>query len=99
MKIKQGSMGKAVPGVPVEVIDDAGCLAQTAQEGDITVLATNAEGKLPSFLYRGYMSKDGQMSMKSRPRLDPLGIVNGEWYLTGDRAYKDGEDVFGLWED
>ena len=77
--IKPGSMGLPMPGHRVDVIDDSGQSAETGEVGDIAVC-----GQPPS-LFRGYW-KDDPATARTR---------RGDWYLTGDRAYRD-EDGY-LW--
>lgn len=95
MTIKPGSMGKPVPGIPVEIIDDFGNPVSPGQEGDIAVLAVDVNRRSSPFLFRGYLSNNGTMSRKTRPWIGTNGTAIGEWYITGDRAYKD-EDGY-IW--
>jgi len=76
--IKPGSMGLPMPGHRVDVIDDSGQSAETGQVGDIAV-----HGQPPS-LFRGYW-KDDPATARTR---------RGDWYLTGDRAYRDEDGYF-----
>lgn len=90
LKMKPGSMGKPVPGIQVDIVDYHGNPVAQGQEGDIAVLAVDIDGRSSPFLFRGYLSKDdGKMSRKVRPWTDSQGKTIGEWYVTGDRAFKD----------
>lgn len=82
-------MGRAVPGVPLHIIDEGGRIVKDHTEGDIAIRMVNEQGKTSPFVYDGYISKDGSLSRKSRPFVDASGHVRGEWHLTGDRAYQD----------
>jgi len=77
--VKPGSMGLPMPGHRVDVIDESGARAADGEVGDIAV-----HGQPPS-LFRGYW-KDDTATARTR---------RGDWYLTGDRAYRD-EDGY-LW--
>lgn len=82
-------MGKAIPGIPVHIVDEEGRVTKAGDEGDIAVLAVDQNGKQSSFVYKGYLSREGDISRKSRPRRNAHGVIEGEWHLTGDRAYQD----------
>lgn len=94
MAIKPGSMGKPVPGVAVEIIDEKGDCCPAGQEGDIAVLQVDKHSRRSPWLYHGYLSKDGTITLKTRKWLDSTGTILGEWYITGDRAYKDDDGYF-----
>lgn len=79
MPVKPGSMGLPMPGHRVEVIDGDGRVLPPGEVGDIAL-----HGRPPS-LFLGYW-KDERASAACR---------RGEWYVTGDRAYRD-EDGW-LW--
>lgn len=95
VQIRPGSMGKALPGVPLHVIDDVGRPVTAGVEGEIAVLSVDERGQRTPFVCDGYMSKEGSLSHKSRTRLSSDGSVNGQWHLTGDRAYQDADGY--LW--
>lgn len=79
MPVKPGAMGLPMPGHRVEVIDEAGEVVAPGEVGDIAV-----HGRPPS-LFLGYW-KDEAATRRAR---------RGEWYLTGDRGWRD-EDGW-LW--
>ena len=78
MPVKPGSMGLPMPGHVIDVIDAGGAPMPRGEVGDIAL-----RGDPPS-LFRGYW-KDAQASARCR---------RGDWYLTGDRAYRDEDGYF-----
>ncbi len=79
MEIRPGSMGKPFPGHDVRVIDDAGAERPAGEVGDLAL-----RGRVPS-LFREYWKNPNESAACWR----------GDWYLTGDRGYRD-EDGY-LW--
>ncbi|MDO8672152.1 MAG: AMP-binding protein [Dehalococcoidia bacterium] len=77
-----GSMGKPSPGFVVEVIDDNCNILPPNKEGDIAV---KVKPERPIGLFREYWKSPEQTAK----------VYRGDWYITGDRAYKD-EDGY-LW--
>lgn len=78
MELKPGSMGKPTPGNNVDIIDDLGQVVDVGVVGDIAV-------KLDSpALFQEYY-KDPERTLMSR---------RGDYYVTGDRAYKDEDGYF-----
>jgi acyl-coenzyme A synthetase/AMP-(fatty) acid ligase len=73
MPVRPGSMGLPMPGQRVEVIDAEGRPMPPGEVGDIAI-----QGQPPS-LFRGYW-RDPEATASRR---------RGEWYLTGDRAWRD----------
>ncbi|RHW33496.1 acyl--CoA ligase [Lysinibacillus yapensis] len=78
MPAKPGSMGKPTPGNLVEIIDDFGEPAKAGEVGDIAVHSSTPA------LFKGYLNEPERTKMQYR----------GEWFLTGDRAYKDEDGYF-----
>jgi acetyl-CoA synthetase/medium-chain acyl-CoA synthetase len=78
MPLKPGSMGLPMPGHEVCVIDAQGAAAPPGEVGDIAL-----RGDPPS-LFRGYW-KDAEATARCR---------RGDWYLTGDRAFRDEDGFF-----
>jgi acetyl-CoA synthetase/medium-chain acyl-CoA synthetase len=76
--LRPGSMGLPMPGHRVEVIADDGSPLPPGEVGDIAVY-----GRPPS-LFRGYW-KDEAATQRCR---------RGEWYVTGDRAWRDEDGYF-----
>ncbi|CAM5201003.1 Acetyl-CoA synthetase OS=Ureibacillus acetophenoni OX=614649 GN=SAMN05877842_102515 PE=3 SV=1 [Ureibacillus acetophenoni] len=78
MTPKPGSMGKPTPGNLVEVINDLGEPTKPGEVGDIAVHSSTPA------LFKGYLKDPERTKMQYR----------GEWFLTGDRAYKDEDGYF-----
>ena len=78
MEIRPGSMGKPVPGITVDVIDDEGNPVANDEIGHIAVKITDP---YPPGLFDGYY-KDEETTAKS--------FRNG-WYYTGDTATRDAD--------
>jgi acetyl-CoA synthetase/medium-chain acyl-CoA synthetase len=78
MPVKPGAMGLPMPGHDVQVIDAQGAPTPPHEVGDIAL-----RGDPPS-LFREYW-KDAKATARCR---------RGEWYLTGDRAYRDEDGYF-----
>jgi acyl-coenzyme A synthetase/AMP-(fatty) acid ligase len=77
-EVRPGAMGLPMPGMRVEVIDERGATMPTGEVGDIAV-----HGRPPG-LSREYW-KDPAATARTR---------RGEWYLTGDRAWRDADGYF-----
>ncbi len=78
MDIKAGSMGKPVPGVEAAIIDDEG-----------NELPANRMGNLG--LKAGWPAMMREV-WKNKPKYDSYFI--GEWYVSGDSAYKDEDGYY-----
>lgn len=78
LPLKPGAMGLPMPGHRIEVIDERGEPMPAGEVGDIAVYGQ------PRSLFRGYW-KDDEATARSR---------RGEWYVTGDRAYRDEDGYF-----
>jgi acyl-coenzyme A synthetase/AMP-(fatty) acid ligase len=81
LPIRPGSMGLPVPGYGVDIVDPEGRSLPPEVEGDI-VLKVSPER--PVGLFREYL---GNTEATKR-------TMRGEWYVTGDRAYKDEDGYF-----
>lgn len=79
MEARPGSMGKPTPGNMVEIVDEYGEIVEHGVVGDIAV-----HNSTPA-LFKGYYKDIERTQMQFR----------GEWFITGDQAYKD-EDGY-LW--
>lgn len=79
--VKPGSMGVPAPGFNVDVIDEDGRPIPPNTEGDIAIKVTPAR---PVGLFREYMGNP-EATAKT---------IKGDWYMTGDRAYKDEDGYF-----
>jgi acyl-coenzyme A synthetase/AMP-(fatty) acid ligase len=81
LEVRPGSMGKPSPGMGVAVIDDEGQPLGPDSEGDIAV---RCRPERPVGLFREYW----------RDPAATAACVRGDWYVTGDRAYVDGDGYF-----
>ena len=81
LAVRPGSMGKPVPGMDVDVIDDEGNLVGVGDIGHIAVRITDPH---PPGLFDGYW-KDPEGTAKS---------FRHGWYYTGDTATKDEDGYF-----
>lgn len=81
MKVKPGSMGKPSPGFQIAVIDEDGNELPEDMEGDIAV---RIKPERPVGLFKEYWKAPDRTSA----------VFCGDWYLTGDRAFKDSEGYF-----
>ena len=79
MEIRPGSMGVPSPGHRVGVIDEDGQELPPDEEGDIAL-----HGRPPS-LFAGYYHAPQETAA----------VFRGDWYVTGDRAVRDGDGY--LW--
>ncbi len=78
MKLKPGSMGKPIPGVEAEIVDNDGKPIPANQEGNLA-------------LKKGWSSQ--MLKIWRRPKKYDSYFKNG-WYISGDRAYKDDDGYF-----
>ena len=76
MPVRPGSMGKPMPGFTIGIVDDDGNEVPFGEEGQIAV---KVKPERPVGLFREYW----------RDEEGTAGSFVGDWYLTGDKAYKD----------
>jgi len=81
MPIKYGSVGKPTPGHDVRIVDDEGKELPPNEEGNIAIYLG---GQRPPGLMKEYWRDPDAMQ----------GAFRGDYYFTGDRAYKDEEGYF-----
>jgi len=81
MEARPGSMGTPAPGFDVQVVDEGGEVLGAGQEGDIAV---RVKPDRPLGLFREYW-KDPELTAAA---------YRGDWYVTGDRAYRDEDGYF-----
>lgn len=81
MPVKPGSMGKPSPGFHIEILDDDGNPAGVGEEGHIAV---SLKPEFPVGLCREYWRN---------PEATGESFV-GDWYYTGDKAYRDTDGYF-----
>jgi acyl-coenzyme A synthetase/AMP-(fatty) acid ligase len=82
MEVRPGSMGKAAPGYVVDVVDDGGNVLPPNKEGDIAV---RIAPQRPVGLFQEYWNNPAASNA----------CIRGDWYITGDRAYRDDDGY--LW--
>jgi acyl-coenzyme A synthetase/AMP-(fatty) acid ligase len=78
LPVKPGSMGKPAPGHDVRVIDESGAEAPVGEVGEVAL-----RGRTPS-LFLEYWKNPTESAACWR----------GQYYLTGDRAYRDEQGYF-----
>ncbi len=81
LEVRPGSMGKPAPGMNVAVIDEEGNALPPDSEGDIAVRHRPTR---PVGLFKEYW-RNPEATVAS---------LRGDWYVTGDRAYVDGDGYF-----
>jgi acetyl-CoA synthetase len=81
MEVKPGSMGVAAPGYDVSILDDDHKPVPTKTEG---IVAIRVQPKRPVGLMQSYID----------PKEKNLEVFVGDWYLTGDVAYRDASGYF-----
>ena len=81
--VRPGSMGKPSPGVPLFVIDEDSRETKPDVEGNIALKVDLSESSNFFGVYDGYLGEDGKLDRRLRTS------GNDNYYLTGDRAYRD----------
>ena len=81
LEVRPGSMGKPSPGMTVAVIDEEGQALPPDSEGDIAV---RIRPERPVGIFKEYWRNPAATEACQR----------GDWYVTGDRAYVDGDGYF-----
>ncbi len=81
LEVRPGSMGMPSPGFDLAVIDNDGRELGPNQEGDIAV---RVKPERPLGMFREYWRNPEAMERS----------FVGDWYLTGDRAYRDADGYF-----
>src|SRR6266702_5486654 len=81
LTVKPGSMGKPSPGFEVSVIDHDGQELPPNKEGDIAV---KVKPQRPTWMFKEYWRNPDATQA----------CIRGDWYITGDRAYKDEDGYF-----
>jgi medium-chain acyl-CoA synthetase len=76
-----GSMGKPTPGFDLQIIDYDGAIVPPKTEGEIAV---RVKPTRPLGLFKEYWKEPERTANAFR----------GDWYLTGDRAYRDEDGYF-----
>ena len=81
LPVRPGSMGKPVPGFEIGIVDDYGSDLPDGEEGQIAV---KVKPHRPVGLFKEYW-KDPEAMERS---------FVGDWYLTGDKGYRDEDGYF-----
>lgn len=81
MEPRYGSMGKPSPGFDLQVVDEKGLILPPNTEGDIAIRVKPVR---PVGLFREYWHDPEKTAAAYR----------GDWYITGDRAYRDEDGYF-----
>jgi acetyl-CoA synthetase/medium-chain acyl-CoA synthetase len=81
LEVRPGSMGRPSPGFAIDVVGDDGVTLPPKQEGDIAV---RVRPERPVGMFQEYW----QNAEATR------GAFRGDWYITGDRAYRDEDGYF-----
>ena len=81
MPVKPGSMGKPVPGFHIAIVDDDGHELPPGKEGQIAV---GVKPQRPVGMLKEYWKDPDAMEEAFR----------GDWYFTGDKAYRDEDGYF-----
>ncbi|MDO8451711.1 MAG: AMP-binding protein, partial [bacterium] len=91
MDIKIGSMGKPIPGVKAEIVDDSGNPLPPNQEGNIALLPP-----WPSMMKTIWRRPNKYQSyfVEGLARHERGAERRVEWYISGDRGYKDEDGYF-----
>uniref|UniRef100_A0A8B9TB99 medium-chain acyl-CoA ligase n=1 Tax=Anas platyrhynchos TaxID=8839 RepID=A0A8B9TB99_ANAPL len=78
MKIKPGSLGKAVPPYDVQIIDDHGTVVPVGKEGNIAI---RVQPERPFCMFSEYLDNPEKTAA----------CMSGNFYVTGDRGIMDEE--------
>ena len=81
LPVRPGSMGKPMPGFTIGIVDEEGREVPVGEEGQIAV---KVKPERPVGLFAEYWQDDEGMERS----------FYGDWYLTGDKAYKDEDGYF-----
>jgi len=85
LKIKPGSMGKPIPGIVAQVIDEKGIKMKPGNEGNLALKPG----------WPGMMLKIWRRPEKYESYfLTEAGSTKKKWYITGDRAFQDKDGYF-----
>ncbi|MBM3283113.1 acetate--CoA ligase [Candidatus Gottesmanbacteria bacterium] len=85
LDIKIGSMGKPIPGITAEIIDDKGKILPAGQEGNLALLPG----------WPSMMKTIWRRPEKYKSYFLPSKVISrNSWYISGDRARKDKDGYF-----
>ena len=81
LPVKPGAMGLPMPGIQASIVDQEGKEIPPGEEGQIAI---RVKPDRPVGLFNGYW-RDDEATARS---------FLGDWYLTGDKAYRDEDGYF-----
>lgn len=81
LPVRSGSMGKPIPGFHIAIVDEEGVELPADEEGQIAV---KVKPERPVGMFREYWRA---------PEITGQ-VFQGDWYLTGDKAFKDADGYF-----
>lgn len=96
LKVKPGSMGKPLPGITADIVDDGGSSLSANIEGNL-VLRPGWASQMAAIWkneekYNSYfVPPNRQEAFKKDPGSF---VLDKKWYYSGDRAYKDEDGYF-----
>lgn len=79
LDIKPGSMGKPLPGIQAAIVDETGKELPDGQEGNLALRATTVSSLMKTI-------------WNNQAKFDSY--FKGEWYISGDAAYKDSDGYY-----
>ncbi|PYI19083.1 acetyl-CoA synthetase-like protein [Aspergillus violaceofuscus CBS 115571] len=85
---RPGSMGRPLPGIPLKILGESAEPVSTGEEGALGVCLSACADSLYD-VFNGYVDDQGVVS---RPVV--RNTKGMEYYLTGDRAYRDADGYF-----
>ncbi|OGY23500.1 MAG: acetate--CoA ligase [Candidatus Woykebacteria bacterium RBG_13_40_15] len=100
MPIKPGSMGKPIPGVHADIVDDNGNPVKIKEEGNLVLkpgwpammrMIWNNESKYKSYFTPPAVEEKWKETEDKSLLLDPK---TAPWYYSGDKAFKDEDGYF-----
>lgn len=89
-KVKPGSMGKPIPGVPLTIIDADGNETKDGDEGDIAIAISDDRASAFFGIFEGYIDKS---TGKIDNKIKAFGN-DRRYFITGDRASRDSDGYF-----
>ncbi|HTG00173.1 MAG TPA: AMP-binding protein [Nitrospirota bacterium] len=81
MLVKPGSMGKPVPDLAIDILDED---FKPVHPGEVGYICVNVQGARPVGIFEGYLEDPAENAK----------VFQHGWYNTGDKATKDGDGYF-----
>jgi acetyl-CoA synthetase len=79
--VKPGSMGRPVPGLSIDILNED---FNPVQRGEVGFICVRMDGKKPVGIFESYLEDPGENEK----------VFQHGWYNTGDKATKDHEDYY-----